>query len=104
MARTWLSIRVELVSGMGAAFWPRPGRIFAAAGRHTFADLARAVDTAFARWDHAHLNMFTLDDDTEVTPIEWWDGEEPFDTGSVLGLGRTAGPIRSAVRRRRRRH
>ena len=26
MARTWLSIRVELVSGRGEDLWPRPGR------------------------------------------------------------------------------
>jgi len=31
LARTWLSIRVELVSGRGEEFWPRPGRIFTAA-------------------------------------------------------------------------
>jgi hypothetical protein len=30
MARTWLSIRVDLVSGRGEDYWPRPGRIFAA--------------------------------------------------------------------------
>lgn len=77
MARTWLSIRVELVSGMGVDFWPRPGRDFAAAGRHTFANLGFAIDSAFARWDHAHLNLFTLDEDTTVTPLELWDGEEP---------------------------
>jgi hypothetical protein len=33
MARTWLSIRVELVSGRGTEYWPRPGRIFAPRGR-----------------------------------------------------------------------
>jgi hypothetical protein len=49
MARTWLSIRVELVSGHGAEFWPRPGRVFAAARSHSFGQLAEAIDVSFAR-------------------------------------------------------
>ena len=55
MARTWLSIRVDLVEGHGEEFWPRPGRIFAAARSHTFKQLADAIDDAFARWDRSHL-------------------------------------------------
>lgn len=50
MARTWLSIRVELVEGHGERFWPRPGPVFAAARSHTFAQLAHAIDHAFARF------------------------------------------------------
>jgi hypothetical protein len=67
MARTWLSIRVELVQGRGDFVWPRPGRIFAAARSHTFAQLAEAIDDAFGRWDRAHLHEFTLTDGTRVT-------------------------------------
>ncbi len=66
MARTWLSIRVEIVEGRGGSFWPRPGRIFAAARSHTFAELAVAIDDAFARWDRAHLYEFRLLDDTRI--------------------------------------
>lgn len=58
MARTWLSIQIELIDGGGQTLWPRPGRIFAAARSHTFAQLATAIDDAFARWDRAHLHMF----------------------------------------------
>ena len=47
MARTWLSIRVDLVDGGGLSLWPRPGRIFAAARSHSFAHLATAIDDAF---------------------------------------------------------
>jgi hypothetical protein len=55
MARTWLSIRVDLVEGGGHdTIWPRPGRIFVAARSHTFAQLAIAIDDAFARWDRSH--------------------------------------------------
>jgi hypothetical protein len=49
VARSWLSIRVELIEGAGRTLWPRPGRVFAAARSHTFAALADAIDTAFAR-------------------------------------------------------
>ena len=61
MARTWLSIRVDLVEGGGHdSIWPRPGRIFAAARSHTFGQLATAIDDAFARWDRSHLHSFDL--------------------------------------------
>ena len=82
MARTWLSIRVDLVSGRGEDLWPRPGRIFAAARRHTFAQLARANDDAFARWDRAHLHDFTLADGTRLTTpyVDWEDAGPALDT------------------------
>ncbi|GGK06456.1 hypothetical protein GCM10010123_40360 [Pilimelia anulata] len=80
MARTWLSIKVELVSGRGNDYWPRPGRIMAAARSHTFEQLAEAIDDAFARWDRAHLHLFTLADGTPVSPLHLWDGEAPDGT------------------------
>jgi hypothetical protein len=79
-ARTWLSIRVELVSGHGADLWPRPGRVFAAARSHYFAQFAAAIDLAFARRDLAHLHLFTLSDGTRVSPLDWWDDEAPDGT------------------------
>jgi hypothetical protein len=78
MARTWLSIRVELVEGQGELLWPRPGRVFAAARSHAFAALATAIDDAFARWDRAHLHQFDLADGTVLTT--------PFEPGDELGL------------------
>jgi hypothetical protein len=80
VARTWLSIRVELVSGQGADFWPRPGRVFAAARSHSFAQLTKSIDVAFGRWDMAHLHLFTLSGGTGVSPLDWWDGEAPDGT------------------------
>jgi hypothetical protein len=81
VARTWLSIHVELVQGAGRTLWPRPGRVFAAARSHTFAALADAIDTAFARWDRAHLCLFELADTTNICgPIRWEDPPE----GSVF--------------------
>jgi hypothetical protein len=66
LARTWLSIRVDLIEGQGEQCWPRPGRIFAAARSHTFKQLADAIDDAFARWDRSHLQEFTRDDGTRL--------------------------------------
>ena len=73
MARTWLSIRVDLVEGPGEPLWPRPGRLFAAARSHTFAQLADAIDDAFARWDRSHLHEFELADGTLLTTpfLDW---------------------------------
>lgn len=70
MARTWLSITVELLGGRGEDLWPPPGRTFAVGPSHTFMDLADAIDTAFARWDRAHLSEFTLPDGTLIADLE----------------------------------
>ncbi len=85
MARTWLSIQVELVQGHGEALWPRPGRIFAAARSHTFAQLAEAIDDAFARWDRSHLHEFSLGDGTRLTTPydDWDDGDEALDDSKI---------------------
>jgi hypothetical protein len=74
MTRSWLSIRVDLVEGHGQHYWPRPGRIFAAARTHTFEQLADAIDDAFARWDRSHLQEFELADNTRLAfPDPEWD-------------------------------
>ncbi len=73
MARTWLSIQIELIDGGGQTLWPRPGRIFAAARSHTFAQLATAIDDAFARWDRAHLHMFDLGEHGGLLIDRYWD-------------------------------
>ena len=39
---------------------PPPGRIFIVRPSHTFAQLAEAIDAAFARWDLSHLHEFEL--------------------------------------------
>ncbi|KOS57575.1 IS1096 element passenger TnpR family protein [Rhodococcus rhodochrous] len=70
MARTWLSVTVELLGGRGEELWPWPGRVFAVGPSHTFEDLANAIDDAFARWDRAHLSMFTLADGRVVTDVQ----------------------------------
>lgn len=68
MGRTHLAITVELVRGSHAGdLWPRPGRVLIASRSSTFEQFARAIDDAFARWDHNHLHEFTLADDTVVS-------------------------------------
>jgi hypothetical protein len=62
VARTWLQIRVELLSGRDIVCVPPPGRIMMVGPRHTFAALAEAIDAAFARWDLGHLHGFELAD------------------------------------------
>lgn len=73
MARTWLSIQVDLVEGHATHLWPRPGRLFAASRSQTFAQLAEAIDDAFARWDRAHLHEFTLAGEVRLTTpyVDW---------------------------------
>jgi hypothetical protein len=76
----WLSIRVELIEGRGEQYWPRPGRLFAAASSHSFAQLATAIDDAFARWDRSHLHEFELADGTRIgTPDPDLDDEGVID-------------------------
>lgn len=89
MARTWLSIRVELVEGRAEHFWPRPGRMFAAARSHSFAHLAEAIDGAFARWDLAHLHAFSLADGTHLTtPHPGWEEDTRDDDDRKAKLSR----------------
>jgi hypothetical protein len=74
VARTWLSIQVELVGGMHAHdLWPRPGRVLLARPGMTFRALADAINDAFARWELSHLHAFTLADGTRVTMRTPWD-------------------------------
>jgi hypothetical protein len=58
----WLSIKVVLLSGGGLEFEHSPGRTMIASARHSLAELAEAIDLAFARWDHSHLHVFEFAD------------------------------------------
>lgn len=82
MSRTWLSIKVDLVGGRGEEYWPRPGRIFAAARSHTFGDLAEAINVALGRWDFSHLSEFILADGTRISQADPWF-DPPEDTVEI---------------------
>jgi hypothetical protein len=51
----WLSIEVELLSGRDVVLDHPAGRVMIASPSHTLAELAEAIDVAFARWDRSHL-------------------------------------------------
>jgi hypothetical protein len=87
MARTWVGITVELLGGRGEELWPLPGRVFAVGPSHTFDDLADAINTAFARWDRAHVSLFTLADGRVVADL---------DTGASLTAS-GGGPLIAAL-------
>ncbi|OIN78806.1 UPF0158 family protein [Mycobacterium malmoense] len=87
MARTWLSVTVELLGGRGEELWPWPGRVFAVGPSHTFMDLANAINDAFARWDRSHLSLFNLADGRVVTDAQ---------TGAELA-GSIGGPITESL-------
>ncbi len=58
----WLPIKVELLSGRGLVLEHPAGRVMIASLRHTLAELADAIDVAFARLDHSHLHTFGFGD------------------------------------------
>jgi hypothetical protein len=45
-----------------------PARVMIAGPRHTLAELAEAIDLAFARSDRSHLHQFALADGTRYMP------------------------------------
>ena len=66
MARTWLRIQVDLLGGRGHRLDPTPGRVFIVGPGQTFEQFADAINSAFARWDRAHLHEFELPDGRKI--------------------------------------
>jgi hypothetical protein len=74
-----------LLGGRGIDCDPPPGRTMLVGPGHTFADLATAVDQAFARWDRSHLHLFRLSDGRllgEASPE--WDQDVLDETGLTV--------------------
>lgn len=89
MARTWLAIRVELLSGIYAECDPAPGRVFIVGPRHTFQQLARAINVGFARWDFSHLYDFELaDGDVVGLPDQDFGEDDVLDHATTKVLDR----------------
>lgn len=81
----WCVVRIELVSGGGRELEPPPGRDLLVSPRHTFRQLAEAINDAFARWDLGHLYLFRLADGTTIgIELE----ELPFRDASRTKVGR----------------
>ncbi|MGC5629304.1 IS1096 element passenger TnpR family protein [Georgenia sp. Z1344] len=85
MARTWLTVTVELLGGRWEELWPQPGRVFAVGPSHTFEALADAINDAFGRWDLAHLSVFTLEDGRVVSDPETVDEAVSSMAGPLVG-------------------
>jgi hypothetical protein len=80
VARTWLQIRVDLLGTAEGDLQRPPGRVLILGPGHTFAQLADAINQAFARWDLSHLHEFELADgrrigfpDDEFAPELVWE-------------------------------
>jgi hypothetical protein len=69
---------VILVSKGGEELVDPPGRDLLVNSAHTFADIAGAIDRAFARWDLSHLHEFRLLDGRRIV-IQ--DADEPEEIG-----------------------
>jgi hypothetical protein len=83
----WSIVRVTLVSNGGDELADAPGRDLLVSSVHTFAELANAIDRAFARWDPSHLHEFRLADGRRVVMEE---AEELEDSGSAQHLDERA--------------
>lgn len=86
--RNWLAIQVELIAGHGQPIWLRPGRLFAVARSHTFAEFAAAVDTAMARWDVRHDAEFVFADGARLSV-----SRQPDDAGTLDGTVEKIGSL-----------
>ncbi|MBW3573767.1 MAG: hypothetical protein KY450_02735 [Actinobacteria bacterium] len=64
-----LSIGVTLTAGASTIDVKAAERTLAASPRHTFADLAMAIDEAFGRWELGDRRAFTLGDGTRVGEV-----------------------------------
>jgi hypothetical protein len=58
---------------------------------HRFSQRANAIDTAFARWDRAHLNQFVLADGRRIGQPEFDEfDDEVFIDGAATALSTLA--------------
>ena len=88
-------VRVLLRARGGEEVVGAPGRDLLVSDTHTFADLAGAIDRAFARWDLAHLHEFRFDDGRTIGVVDF---EEPDD--DVADLDETRVTVQQAGLRR----
>jgi hypothetical protein len=87
-ARPWLKIKVLLVSGRGEELETPPGRVMLVSANHSLAELADAIDLAFARWDTSHLHMFMLPNGLALASE---DDEMDAETGATTSNTRLGG-------------
>ncbi len=66
----WSIVRVILAAQGGERLVDAPGRDLLVSDTHTFAELAAAIDRAFARWDLSHLHEFRFADGRRIGMID----------------------------------
>lgn len=92
MARTWLQLRVDLLSGLGGRLDPTPGRVFIVGPSHSFLALADAVNAAFARWDLSHLHEFELAGGRRIGFVDPGPfDDEPIEDHASVKVGKAVG-------------
>lgn len=71
-----------------------PGRVFLVGPKHTFGQLADAINAAFARWDLSHLHEFRLADgrligfpDDEFAPEVVWEDQAAVRVADAVNPG-----------------
>jgi hypothetical protein len=94
VARTWLQVRVDLLGGLGERLRPAPGRIFIVGPSHTFAGLADAINSAFARWDLSHLHEFELDGGRRIGFVDPdpFEDDEPVEDQVAVKVASAVAP------------
>lgn len=72
---------------------PPPGRTMIVAPAHSFAQLADAINTAFARWDLSHLHEFELADGRRIGfPSDDYAPDLEWEDHAALKVARELGP------------
>lgn len=89
----WSVVRVILLSKGGSELEDPPGRDLLVSDEKTFAELAAAIDRAFARWDRSHLHEFRLVDGRRMVMA---DGDEPDELDPARQLDERDHTLRSA--------
>ena len=88
----WSILRVILRSKGGDELVDPPGRDLLVSSAHTFAELANAIDRAFARWDLSHLHEFRLLDGRRIV---MQDADEFEQIAPARNLGERASSLSS---------
>jgi hypothetical protein len=88
----WLILCVVLARQVDEDLREPSGRDLLVSATYTFAQLAAAIDRAFARWDLAHLHEFRLADGRRVPRV---DEDEELDDEDVDEAHKQLGNLRA---------
>lgn len=86
-------LRVVLRGQGGDTLAEPPGRDLLVSSAHTFTEIARAIDRAFARWDISHLHEFQLPDGRRIAAAD----DEGLEEGDLDEAVETLGSMNVAI-------